>query len=131
MFKVLLVLLVLRAFKVPQVLVVQQAALDLKVLKVTKVFKVLLVLLVLKAFKALQVLQDQQVPQDLKVFKVVRDLQVLQDQQVPQDLRVYKVLRVDYQHTLFLLVVSYYGLVQLMLFHLVGYYVMVEITLQI
>ena len=60
----------------------------------------------------------------VKVHKVMMVLKVLQ---VLKDIRVIKV---DYQHMQCQLVQLFSGLVQQMLFHQVGLYVMVRIILQ-
>ena len=89
----------------------------------------------LKVLQVLKVLQDQVVGQVLKVLQVLRvlldqvveqDQQVLKVQRVVVDLQVLLVLKVhlDQLFMRFLQVGLSYGLVQQMLFHLVGYYVM-------
>ena len=64
---------------------------------------------------------------------MLRDIKVYLEMQplVLKVIRVIKDIRVVYQHMQFLQVVSLYGLVQLIIFQVVGYCVMVEIALQI
>ena len=77
--------------------------------------------------KVLRVILEHKVTRDNQELMLVKVHKVLLEHKVTKGIRVTKV---DYQHLQFLQVVLSYGLVQQMLFHLVGYYVMVQITHQ-
>ena len=72
--------------------------------------------------KVLRVILEHKVIRDNQELMLVKVHKVLLEHKVTKDIRVTKV---DYQHLLFLQVVLSYGLVQQMLFHLDGLYVMV------
>ena len=93
----------------------------IKVHKVTKDNQELTLVKVLRVILEHKVIRDNQELMLVKVHKV------LLEHKVTKDIRVTKV---DYQHLLFLQVVSLYGLVHQMLFQVVGYYVMVLTTHQ-
>ena len=91
-----------------------------------------------RVIKVHKVIKDNQELMLVKVLRVILEHKVIRGNQEPTLVKVLKVLlehkvtkgirvtKVDYQHLLFLQVVLSYGLVQQMLFHLDGFYVMVR-----
>ena len=102
----------------------------LRVPKVTKDIKEhqeLTLVKVLKVMMEHKVLKDIRDKTELMLVKVLKEMTVLKVLLEHKDIRVIKV---DYQHMQFHLVQFSSGLVQQMLFHQVGLYVMVRIILQ-
>ena len=96
----------------------------------------------LRVIKVHKVTKDNQELTLVKVLRVILEHKVIRGNQEPTLVKVLKVLlehkvtkgirvtKVDYHHLQFLQVVSSYGLVQQMLFQVVGYYVMALTTHQ-
>ena len=93
----------------------------IKVHKVTKDNQELMLV------KVLRVILEHKVTRDNQELTLVKVLKVLLEHKVLKDIRVTKV---DYLPSQFLQVVLSYGLVQQMLFQVVGYYVMALTTHQ-
>ena len=96
--------------------------------RVIKVHKVIKDNQELTQVKVLRVILEHKVTRDNQELTQVKVPKVLLEHKVTKDIRVTKV---DYLPLQFLQVVSLYGLVQQMLFQVVGYYVMVRTAHQI
>ena len=94
---------------------------DIRVMKVPKDIKGKTELMLVKVLRDIKDIKDIKGQTELMLVKV---LKVMMEHKVLKDIRVTKV---DYLPSQFLLVVLSYGLVQQMLFQVVGYYVMVVI----
>ena len=97
---------------------------DIRVMKVPKDIKGKTELMLVKVLRDIKDIKDIKGKTELMLVKV---LKVMMEHKVLKDIRVIKV---DYLPSQFLLVVLSYGLVQQMLFQVVGYYVMVVIIRQ-